>query len=389
MRRALIANLVVVFALLTPAAVLAQSEPAVPLLGNSGLGRPVQPLDARARGMGGAAVALHGANLSLVNPASMQGLAVSGVWVTFMPESRTVNGVVARGEIHTADFPLARMVIPFRDVWAVGVGFGSYLNQDWNVQFVDTLQLSTGPVAFQETRTSSGGISQLHVDVARRVSETWSLGLGGIYYFGKTALTVERAFASDANFRGYLATDGIKYDGWGVVLGTEWQPIPEMIVGLAGTWGAGLHLEADSSGAQKEFDQPFAIDLGASWRLTPDFTLALASGWTRWSTISDDLPKPGASDNWRFALGSELRLLSNQSTRVDGRLGGRLEQLPFRLRRGAPWERALSLGLGTMFRGGLGRIDLAYEIGKRGQKDTNEVEETFSRWTITLSVFSR
>jgi hypothetical protein len=388
-RGLLLAGLAVLFALLKPASGAAQSDESLPLLGNAGLGRPLQPLDARARGMGGAAVALHGANLSMVNPSSMLGLAVPGVWMTFMPETRTVNSDIAQGEINTADFPLARMVIPFRQTWAVGVGFGSYLSQNWSAQFVDTLQLSTGDVPYQETRSSEGGISQIRLEVARRVSERWSLGLGGIYYFGKTALTVERAFSTDANFRGYLASDGIEYDGWGLAAGAEWRPMPEMIVGVAGSWGAGLKLEADSSGAQKEFDQPIALDLGASWRLTPDFILALAAGWTQWSKLSDQLPEPGASDDWRFALGGELRLLGNETTRVDGRLGARLERLPFRLRRGAPWERAVSLGLGTLFRGGLGRIDAAFELGKRGQKDTNEIEETFSRWTITLSVFSR
>ncbi len=388
MTRPLLLAVVLAAGLVLPGAVAAQSDE-VRLLGNVGLGRPVLAIDARARGMGGAGVTLHGVNLSMINPASTISITVPGVWIAFSAENREIDGIVAQGEINTAEFPLARMVIPFEGRHAIGVGFGSYLSQDWKVQFVDTLELSTGPVAFRETRESTGGISQFHVDFATRVSGKWTLGVGGIYYFGKTGQSVEREFETSVGFSPYEAADVIRYQGLGMSLGAEWRPIPEMIVGLAGNLGLGLNLSSDSTGAEKSFDQPLALDLGASWQMTPDFILALAMGWTNWSTISDDLPRPGSSDYFRFSLGTELVVLRNENTRLLARLGGRLAQLPFNLRRGPPHERALTLGLGTYFRQGLGRIDLAFEIGKRGQKDTNEIQENFTRWTFTLAVFTR
>ncbi|MEE9155607.1 MAG: hypothetical protein V3U38_03105, partial [Gemmatimonadota bacterium] len=57
---------------------------------NTGLGRPVPALDGRAAGLGGAAIALIGANLSAVNPASLAGLQTMGVWGSIMPEGGTV-----------------------------------------------------------------------------------------------------------------------------------------------------------------------------------------------------------------------------------------------------------------------------------------------------------
>jgi len=389
MTRRLFSILVFALGLSSAGVAAAQSGSEVRLVGNAGLGRPAVPLDARARGMGSTGVTAHGVNLSMVNPAAVVSIPIPGVWMTFQPEHREVDGLLAQGEINTADFPLARMVIPFERRYAVAVGFGSYLNQDWRVQFVDTTELVTGPVAFQETRSSAGGISQFRLDFAGIINAKWSFGVAGIYYFGKSVLEVERIFQSDAGFSPYNAADGIEYQGWGLAAGAEWKPIPEMIVGLSGTWGAGLDLESDSSGASKSFSLPLALDLGASWELAPDLLLAMAVGWTRWSALSGELPRPGASDNWRFALGSEVRLVGSDNTRVIGRIGAHLEQLPFRLRRGPPWERAMSFGLGTWFRQGLGRIDVAYEFGKRGQKDTNEIQESFSRWTFTLAVFTR
>ncbi|NIR46148.1 MAG: hypothetical protein GWN99_17105 [Gemmatimonadetes bacterium] len=380
--------LVVAAVTLTPSVARGQSETGARLLGNVGLGRPTRPIDSRSAGMGGIAVALHGSNGSMVNPAALTSIAISGVWVAFSPENRNVDGVVASGDITTAQFPLIRMAIPFGERWVVGAGFGSYLNQDWGVQFIDTLRLSTGDVAFREDRTSEGGISQFRVDVGRRMSGKLAIGVGGIFYFGKTRLEVERAFSSASGLTGYRSTEGIEYEGWGISLGTLWRPIPDMIVGAAGSWGAALDVEADSSGSSKSFDQPLTLDLGASWQLAPDLLVALSAGWANWSAVGDDLETPGASDLWRFAVGSEFRLLGNRTTQLHGRLGGRLQQLPFRLRRGAPWERALTLGLGSRFRGGLGRVDLAVEFGKRGEKDTNDLEENFTRWTFSVSVFA-
>lgn len=383
----LLSALVPVLGLLAPAAAFAQSQSEAKLLGNVGLGRPIQPLDARSRGMGGVAVALHDGNLSLVNPASTANFGIPGAWIAFMPETRNVSGEVAEGEIRTAEFPLVRMVWPFAGVTA-SAAFGGYLNQDWEVQFVDTLQLSTGPVPFQETRTSEGGVSQFRMDLGRRFSEKLALGLAGQYYFGQTVLKVQRVFAGEASFSPYESTDGIRYQGWGLTLGLEWRLMPEMILGVAGGWNSRLDAEADSSGGKKTFSQPLALDVGASWRMTPDFIFALSAGWASWSTISDEIPRPGASDLWRFAVGTELNALRGESARLQLRLGAHLEQLPFNLRRGPPWERALSIGLGTQFRQGLGRLDVALEFGKRGQKDTNEVDETFTRWTFSLAVFS-
>ena len=65
MSRRLLLTLLVVASALAPARALAQ----VNLLGATGLGRRVLALDARARAMGGAGVALHGGNLSAINPA--------------------------------------------------------------------------------------------------------------------------------------------------------------------------------------------------------------------------------------------------------------------------------------------------------------------------------
>jgi hypothetical protein len=382
-RRAL--PLLIVFSLLLPAQATAQ----VRLLGATGLGRRITPLDARARGMGNAGVALHGGNLSAINPASAAWFTGAGIWATFLPESRTVKGEFANGEIDTEDVPVIRLVFPWGERWAASVSAGAYLDQDWGVQFIDTLSLSTGDVAFQETRTSDGGVTQFRFEVAGVMAERFSLGGAFLFYSGEARRTIERIFHVDAGLGPHEARTAIDYKGWGLAFGAEYQPIPEMIVGAVASWGAGLDIQNDTTGQQLDISLPLTFDVGGSWQLTPDLLMALSLGWEGWSRVAKDLPGVSASDIWRAGLGVEMAAITGQNSRFLLRGGAHTERLPFELRGGAVWERAFSLGFGLLVREGRGRIDGAVEFGNRGDASKNDIEESYTRFAFGVAVFTR
>jgi len=356
------------------------------VLGSAGLGRLVRPLDAHARGMGSAAVAVHGGNLSAVNPASLARVRLPGFWLTLMPESRSVKGDVLSGDIETADFPLGRLVIPFGERWVVGFGFGSFLDQDWSVEFMDTLRLSSEDIPYIETRSSDGGVSQLRFELAGVFSARWALGVSGLYYTGEVRRSVERDFPIPLIT--YRSAVALQYQGWGLALGAEYQPIREMILGAVASWGPGLEVRNDSTGQKLDLDLPLGLQLGGSWQLTPDLTLATALGWEGWSALDAELPEPGSSDVWRVGTGVELRVLSGPTSALFIRLGGLLERKPFKLGEGAPWERAFSLGVGANLREGRGRLDAAVEFGRRADREKHGVEESFRRLTFSMAVFT-
>jgi hypothetical protein len=378
-----------VLALGLGAVIPAQAAAQIRLLGATGLGRRVTALDARARGMGGVGVALHGGNLSALNPAAAAHFTASGIWVTFMPERRTVKGEVASGRFSTEDVPIIRLVFPFKERWAIAISAGSYLDQDWGVEFVDTLRFSTGDVSFKETRTSDGGVTQFRAELGGVIGEGWSLGAAVLFYSGEARRKVDRVFEMGSGFTGYSAASAVDYKGWGLALGTEFQPIPEMILGLVGSWGTGLDISSDTTGQELDVDLPFTLDIGGSWQLTPDFLVALALGWEGWSRVGDDLPGATASDIWRLAGGVELTAAKNQSSRLLVRAGGHAERLPFNVRGGPVWERAVSFGVGALLRGGRGRLDTAIELGRRGSVAKNDLEESFVRFSLGLAVFAR
>lgn len=61
----------------------AGQAPAQSLLSATGLGTPLEPVDARARGLGGLPLGLPEPQMSLVNPAAAVGLPAAGLTVTF------------------------------------------------------------------------------------------------------------------------------------------------------------------------------------------------------------------------------------------------------------------------------------------------------------------
>jgi hypothetical protein len=360
----------------------------VQTLGTVALGRPAQPLDGRARALGGAAVVLHGGNLSAVNPASLSRINSSGIWLAYQPESRSLTGDQVSGETETASFPLFRMVLPMSRRWVAGAAFGSVLDRNWGVQFTDTVTLTTGDTPFEEKRTSDGGVTQFRLESGFVLSRSWTVGVALQYFFGESRVEVTRVFLEDP-LQPFVSATAIRTSGWGLTFGTEFQPIEEIIFGLVATWGSDLTVRDDSTGAEIDVGLPVGLQVGASWVLTPEILFAFAGGWQNWSSASADLPNAAAEDSWRFGGGLEVRFLSSGDAWATLlRLGGSYEKFPFVIEEDAPWERALAVGLGADFIGGRGRFDAAVEFGRRGSQDTNAIEESFTRYTFSVAVFT-
>jgi hypothetical protein len=277
--------------------------------------------------------------------------------------------------------------------WVAGVGFGSVLDRNWGVQFTDTLSLTTGDAPFQERRTSDGGVSQFRVESGFIVRPGWTVGAAFQYFFGESRVQVTRIFLQDSLHpdppQPFVSATAIRTSGWGLTLGTEYQPVDDFIVGLVATWGSDLTVRDDSTGAEIKVGLPLGLDVGASLVLGADVLFAVAAGWRNWSSAQADLPESGVEDSWRVGGGFELRFLSHgDAWSTFLRLGGSYEKYPFALESAAPWERALALGLGVDFIGGRGRFDAAIEFGGRGDLDTNAVEESFTRYTFSVAVFT-
>lgn len=363
-----------------------------------GLGYPVPPLDARAAALGGTGVGLLEGSFAMGSPADLVQFSESSLSVSAAPEAVSFEG--SDESTGQSRFSTLRAVVPLGE-WAVSVGFGSELDQDWTFTTRDTLDISTGRFPFDERRENDGGISTVDVSMARSVGPL-SVGVSYQHLTGSLRQDLERQFdpSLDEGLTEPRPVDQSAawgYSGWRVEGGVGLELAGRVRVAGAYAWSGDLTAERDSvvtiagdpdrPSARREFGMPETARIGASALVTDDWLLAASGGWAGWSATDGSLDDANARDAYRAGGGVEFRGLEFGSFPVDLRAGGRWRELPFSLPDRRPAEEtAVTFGLGTAVAGGTGRLDIGVEIGSRGELDRTGFEESFRRFTLTATI---
>jgi long-subunit fatty acid transport protein len=371
-----------------PAPLAAQS-----LLARSGLGLVSEPLDARARGLGGVELGLPETNLSLINPATIAFLPAAALHVTFQPDqfSAALPGADVSGT--TSRFPLIHAALPLTERWALSVGYGSLLDQSWAAELQDTISLGETDVAVTDRVASRGGVAHFRVAAARRLGSQLSVGAGADLYTGSVRDTTIRSFESQTLLP--ATTQLVRsYSGYGFSLGAQYLLGDAGAIAASAAFGGTLDAETrDSIPVRNSYELPLRLALGGSGRVTQGLLIALSGNWQSWSSTEDGLAEAGAArDTWSAAGGVEWNALNMGGTTLPLRLGARYGTLPFQWAAGsgdAEWvrEQAFTAGSGFLISGGAARGDLAVERGSRLGDGT--FDESFWRLSLSLTVLGR
>ncbi|HYH83645.1 MAG TPA: hypothetical protein VEX86_27870, partial [Longimicrobium sp.] len=274
---------------------LAAPAGAQSVLASRGLGYPLEPLDARSRGLGGLTTGLAEPVPSFINPASAAGIPAAAFVVAFQPDRYDATAPGVRSSGTTARFPLLMGVFPVSQRLAVQVGYGSYLDQHWQVEQTDSITLTSGRVEVNDRFVSSGGVARLQGGLAYRVTERLSLGISADVLSGA---------AHDSTVReiGGLATaeSGVTNTYSGVMggVGVRFQPGPAFSASAALHGGGRIRAtqKGDSVTFEtKDYTTPLRADVGASGRLNERTTLAASASWTGWSSLNDELASTGGA----------------------------------------------------------------------------------------------
>lgn len=354
-----------------------------------GLGYPVAPLDARAAALGGTGVGLMGASLSFRNPADLVEFRSPILGFTAVPEDVDVRRAGGEEPTGRSRFSLLRGVVPLGR-WAFSIGFGSELDQDWSVRFLDTLDSSIGRFPFVESREHDGGISFVDVSLARQFGP---ISLGGSYerLSGTQRQAFERRFEPDLEAGLIIGnvdeatvwsfTSWRLRGGLGIAVG-RW-----LRLGGAFTWTSDLQAERRDPDEVRRFSLPTAFEVGLSLRPTERLLLAAGGGWANWSTTAGRLGDDGAEDTLWGGGGIEYTGVRLGRSVVPLRVGARFTDLPFFPRGAAQLsETAFGFGTGIGVAGGRAVLDLAVEFGSRGDLADSGVEEGFRRFAISFAV---
>lgn len=379
-------------ALLLPATASAQS-----LLNGAGLGVPTDPLDARARALGGVGIGLRGSALLGSDPAAAAAFLLPTLTMTAQPswvEYGRESG--SAGTFQGTRFPSMGIAYPVFDLAVVTLGMESVLDQRYQAERPVTLDLGAGPVEATDRFTSNGGVSQVRLGVARAFGRNVRVGVSAGRYSGSLTRRLERLFPEPEDGSTTTAVERYQSGGlWGYS-GTALTGGASLSLGsvaqVAGslTWSSALKATPsdDTDGAAGTFDLPLQVRLGASAVLASGVSLSAGFTSADWSGTAGDFQGPtAASATKSYGVGLELSRSRIFGREAPLRFGYRKADLPFALGSGTPTEKvwAGGLGLNLSQSGELIRaaVDLAVE---RGERMETTLTENFWRGTLTLRV---
>lgn len=376
----------------SPCATAAQS-----LFASRGLGLINEPLDARARGIGGVQLGLPGAELSQTNPAAAAGILAPTLEASFQFDdfSAELGGREFNGS--TARLPAIHAAFPVGERWVLSAAYGGVLDQNWAVQAVDTLLFREDTVITADELSSRGGVAALQLGGAYAVTSQIAVGLAANLYTGSVRRSVTREFGAPCIVRGgpgrqpgCFAAEWV-YQGLGATAGVRWEPSEALSVSVAGSVGGTLQAESqDSLGTDRSYNLPASLSAGASGRVAQHLLLALNGGWSGWSSVTE--LGDGTRDTFYAGGGLEWDGAAIGSRELPLRLGARYAQLPFS---NGPFggdlgdaaERALTGGFGIRLAGGAATLDVAVE---RGWRDGGAgLSEKYWRSVVSLRVLGR
>ncbi len=380
---------VTVMLLAAPAGVSGQS-----LFARGGLGVPVEPIGARAKGMASLGIGLFGSSLSPVDPAA--GLeVVPMLTVTLQPTWGDWSAADQSGDLQGQRFPLVGAGYATGAGGMVSVTLGSYMDQRWAVEAPDTIPLAGEDRAVTDAFESDGGISTIRLGYAHRITPQLVLAGNVGAMSGQVTRTFSRQFDTTGVSIGvddFEAQGRWRWIGPAAAVGVRWDPAELVRVSASVNWYGTLEAQPQDStpGPTFEFDLPLELRVGASGSLTPDLALSASASYADWtateqSLAADSLP-PGdaAATAVGFGAGLEWSGLALGGKSFPLRFGYKRQQLPFKFEGDTPIESVLAGGLGFNLAQAegiiLARMDLALE---RGSRSGGSLTERF--WRMSLS----
>jgi hypothetical protein len=370
------------------AALAAAPAGAQSLLSAYSLGYPLEPIDSRARALGGITTGLPGPQFSLVNPAGLAGLPVAGVTVTFQSDAFTPDGSADR--VTTARFPAIQAAFPIGPRFVASIGYAAVLDQSWESVIEDSLDIAGERRFVRDRFVSRGGLARFRAGAAYTLAPRLDVGLGVDLYTGALRDSVSRAFPDGGLFPSIVGTD-YEYEGLGVSAGARYRG-PAVTLAAAVTAAGDLTATAgDSTVESRAYGLPLRLDAGATARVSQNALVAASFRWSGWSAANEALAQSGGARDVMHASGGleyeGLRLLGRP---FPVRAGARWTQLPFAPGDGGefPEERALTGGFGLVLGGGAASADLSAERGTRDGGDPL-ISENFWRVSLSLSLLGR
>ncbi len=350
------------------------------------------------------------------NPALLVFNNLTGFAAGIYGEKRTVKGDTLSESNIGGTLNYLITVFPVKvNRWTTSIGLMPFTNVDYGfTSSAPVINPDTGlpidTVSQSRINTGQGGLSQFYWSNGVRITPDISVGLKASYLFG----SADYIYATTANNTGqpipYIVTVQEKVTVKDFTFGLGFSFSKDSLfakqdyrLSIGGVWNFGTDLNTKraanlfsttSSNDTVEFQQislqrgsihlPASITAGVSiskglkWNVGTEFTY---SDWTsfRSGTILSDLER-GKGKQFKASLGGEYtpdaQALESFLKRITYRIGGSIEQYAF-LDLNNNKIKDYGFNFGFSLPTGRSSIDLAFKVGKRGDKKINGLEENY------------
>jgi hypothetical protein len=372
-----------------------------------GIGEPYGSALVNAQGMAGVGVSQPQFwYLNNQNPALLVYNNLTVFQAGMMVESRTIKGdtISEKGKDGNMNYLVTAFPIkPTR--WTTSLGLMPYTTVKYKFQYETEVKNSTD--ISEVIEEGSGGLTQLYWSNGVRLNKNFAVGLKASYIFSSIINTYQnRLQNSPQPINAYVGVQERTYvKDFTFAAGASYSKdslFSQKKYRLSA--GAVYNFAADLNTRQRNIffstltgiidDDPnrdtlraskghihipgaitagISLSRGAKWTVGTEFTY---QDWSSFRSVSKD--DEGLGESWRMALGGEITpdlLDPRYFKRVTYRLGGSMEQYPFLANNKTVKDVGINFGLSLP--AGRSSLDLAFKLGKRGNKADNILEESY------------
>jgi hypothetical protein len=376
-----------------------------------GIGEPYGNALIQNQGMGGIGVSQPQFwYLNNQNPALLVYNNITVFSAGFMAESRTISNDTLSERHRAGNLNYLATAFPVKvNKWTTSLGIMPYTTVKYEVNSTGSIyNADTGEVegTVQEKESGLGGLTQFYWSNGVRLHRNFSIGLKTAYIFGPIETrynnVVENprqnspyivSIREKITVRDFLLTSGVSYSKDSLGHRKAYR------LSIGGTYTFGTQFSADKrteikrlSLRETELESdtlltkdgklsiPSTFTIGASWSRGGIWTIGTELSYQDWSSFKGfEAEDEGLSQSWRAAIGGEITpdplAGENYLKRITYRVGLAYEKYPIVVEGNSVKDFGINFGFSLP--AGRSSLDLAFKVGKRGDRSENLLQENY------------
>jgi len=310
-------------------------------------------------------------------------------------ERRTIKGDTISEKSTGGNMNYIVAAFPLKlNKWTTSVGLMPYTNVDYEFQY--TQYANDGEdTPWIVSEKGLGGLTQLYWSNGVRITSDFTVGLKATYLFGSIEnsysnsldkpLALPISISEKSRYSDFMFGLGLSFSKDSIA-GKDYR----FSIGATGTLGTDLNAKTtylvnttdiDTLDVEKgtafipaNFTVGVSFSKGQKWSVGTEITV---QDWSKFTSINQD--DEGLGLSWRAAIGGDFTpdpfAMESYFSRVTYRTGVSMEQYPFLVN--GKEVKDIGINFGFSLPAGRSSLDLAFKVGKRGDRAQNVLEENY------------